>query len=231
MNCEFWRGRLVEVARGDLPDAAVTEHLRACPACDRFLDRQLLLSSTLDEIAESEAQPPKDLETVLLAQFQAARPDRRRRWRTVAACGAVAAAAAGFALVGSSARHVEVSAPTARAESAAVSAPPAAPAIRPTEKPSPPPARHYLAPQPDVEAGPFVAIPYTLPLDSHERIRIVRVEMPVAALVAMGLAAAAPDPSASAEAEAMVSEDGRIRGVRLVSLTNSDFSSDRRAIP
>jgi hypothetical protein len=52
--------------------------------------------------------------------------------------------------------------------------------------------------------------------------------MPVAALVAVGLAAAPSDPGASAQADVVIGEDGRIRAIRIVSLYSSAFISDRR---
>lgn len=98
----------------------------------------------------------------------------------------------------------------------------------PAPKPVRRPIRRAHSPKPDEDTGPFVAIPYTVPPDPRERMTIMRVEMPVTALVAVGFAAAVPDPAASAQADVVVGEDGRIRAIRLVSFNSSASDTDRR---
>jgi hypothetical protein len=69
---------------------------------------------------------------------------------------------------------------------------------------------------------PFVPIPYVTPLAPYERANVVRVNVPVAALLAAGLPVAAADAGATAQADLVVGPDGRARAVRLVSI--SDFN-------
>ena len=67
---------------------------------------------------------------------------------------------------------------------------------------------------------PFVAIPYVLPPGPYERVEIVRMQVPVAALIAAGLRVETADPSAQAEADVLIGQDGRPRAVRLVSISS-----------
>jgi hypothetical protein len=66
---------------------------------------------------------------------------------------------------------------------------------------------------------PFVPIPYVTPLGAYERAEIVRMEVPVAALIAAGLPMRTTDPGARAEADVVVGQDGRARAVRLISVS------------
>jgi hypothetical protein len=67
---------------------------------------------------------------------------------------------------------------------------------------------------------PFVAIPYVAPLDPYERAEVVRMELPVSALIAAGLQVDTDDARASVQADVVVGQDGRARAVRLVSISN-----------
>jgi len=67
---------------------------------------------------------------------------------------------------------------------------------------------------------PFVPIPYVLPPAPYERVEIVRMRVPVAALIAAGLPMQTDDPAGQAEADVLVGQDGRPRAVRLVSITS-----------
>jgi len=66
---------------------------------------------------------------------------------------------------------------------------------------------------------PFVPIPYVAPLGAYERAEIVRMEVPVAALIAAGFPMRTADPGAQAEADVVVGQDGRARAVRLISIS------------
>lgn len=65
---------------------------------------------------------------------------------------------------------------------------------------------------------PFVPIPYVLPPAPYERVEVVRMQVPVAALIAAGLRVQTADPGAQAEADVLVGQDGRPRAVRLISI-------------
>lgn len=63
---------------------------------------------------------------------------------------------------------------------------------------------------------PFVAIPYVAPLAPYERAEVVRMQLPVSALLAAGLAVGMADPGAQVVADVLVGQDGRARALRLV---------------
>ncbi len=69
---------------------------------------------------------------------------------------------------------------------------------------------------------PFIAIPYTLPLEPYERADVMRMDVPVAALIAAGLPMHMADPAALARADVLVGQDGRARAVRLISISTSN---------
>jgi hypothetical protein len=66
---------------------------------------------------------------------------------------------------------------------------------------------------------PFLPIPYTQPLQPGERAEVVRMLMPVAALIAAGFPVATSDASAEASADVIIGEDGRARAVKLISIS------------
>jgi hypothetical protein len=63
---------------------------------------------------------------------------------------------------------------------------------------------------------PFVPIPYLAPPSPYERIQVVRMQLPVAALIAAGLQIRRADPGGRVDADVVVGQDGRARAVRLV---------------
>ena len=72
-------------------------------------------------------------------------------------------------------------------------------------------------PAPVPSATPFVAIPYVAPLAPYERTSVVRMNIPVAALVAAGFTVHGADPGATLTADVIVGQDGRAHAVRLTS--------------
>lgn len=85
--------------------------------------------------------------------------------------------------------------------------------------------RHAVMPEPVVPVmeamseRPFMPIPYVLPPGPYERVEVVRMKVPVAALIAAGLPMRTADQGAQAEADVLVGQDGRARAVRLVSIS------------
>jgi hypothetical protein len=67
---------------------------------------------------------------------------------------------------------------------------------------------------------PFTPIPYVLPPAPYERVEVVRMRVPIAALIAAGLTMRTADPGAQVEADVLVGQDGRPRAVRLVSISS-----------
>ena len=141
-------------------------------------------------IAEAaNTQAPPEIEGALLAEF-----DRvQRRKRTVSWMAAAGAVAASVALA----------------------------LILEHRPPIQPPTPSTAAVSEDVRESeqPFVPIPYVAPLGVYERAEIVRMEMPVAALIAAGLPMRIADPGARVEADVIVGQDGRARAVRLISIS------------
>jgi hypothetical protein len=88
----------------------------------------------------------------------------------------------------------------------------AAAAILVVRQPAPPLSESAVA----MEA-PFVPVPNVLPLDSYETGRVLRMDLPVSALIAAGYSLPAADPTATVTADVLVGEDGRAHAVRLVS--------------
>jgi hypothetical protein len=91
-----------------------------------------------------------------------------------------------------------------------------------------------LAPKPQVAKTvsapalveqPFIAIPYTPPLEPYERADVVRLDLPVAALIAAGVPIEVTDASARAQTDVLVGQDGRARAVRLVSISMANFNN------
>jgi hypothetical protein len=78
--------------------------------------------------------------------------------------------------------------------------------------------RHTPAPK---HAGtqPFVPIPYTVPLAPEEPATVVRARIPVSALISVGFRVGTLPPSATVEADVLVSQDGRARAIRPISIS------------
>jgi hypothetical protein len=72
------------------------------------------------------------------------------------------------------------------------------------------------------DASQFIAIPYTVPLSPEERATVVRMRIPVTALLAAGFRMAAADPAATVQADVLVSQDGRARAIRPISISSTD---------
>jgi len=70
----------------------------------------------------------------------------------------------------------------------------------------------------------FVRIPYVAPLAPYERIRMLRMDVPVAALIAAGFEVHARDIGAAVTADVLFGQDGRAYAIRRVpsSISNPD---------
>ena len=73
-----------------------------------------------------------------------------------------------------------------------------------------------------VAEAPFVPIPYTVPLAPEENATVVRMAIPVRSLIAVGYRVGTVDPRAVVHADVLVSEDGRVRAIRPLSISNSN---------
>jgi hypothetical protein len=150
------------------------------------------LSSAMDRLSAecATAQPPPEIEAAVLAEFD--RERRRKRRSSILALGAGAIAASIIAIL------ILEYGPFVR---------------RPTHV-------IYVSGEVRESEQPFVPIPYLAPPAPYERIEVVRMELPVAALIAAGLSVRTADPGARVEADVLVGQDGRARAVRLVSNVN-----------
>jgi hypothetical protein len=70
---------------------------------------------------------------------------------------------------------------------------------------------------PAVEERPFLAVPYVAPLAPYERASVVRMDVPVAALIAAGFEVHGAEPGGMLSADVLVGQDGRMHAVRLIS--------------
>jgi len=70
-----------------------------------------------------------------------------------------------------------------------------------------------------VDSRPFLTIPYTIPLAPEESAVVWRGKIPVSALIAAGFRVQVSDPSAVVEADVLVSQDGRARAIRPLSIS------------
>jgi hypothetical protein len=230
MSCREYRRELVELAGGGPLEEAdrqrLAAHLEGCRECAELFDRQTALASAVRKLAEETASavPPEMLETNLLAEFdQAGRRQRRRRlvMRWMAAGAVAASLLAGWFAIGGRGPL-----PDGRgsARSADREPGPACPPEVVKAEVRPPAAKQHTARRrrvaaPVESAQPFIAIPYTEPLAPYERAAVMRVDLPVAAVIAAGLPVRTADLGASARADVVVGQDGRARAIRVLSIS------------
>lgn len=229
MTCREFERPLIDRARNRPMDAAVrtalTIHLELCPRCSKALERQIRLSAAMDILAErtAEVSAPPSVEQAILAELTAVGRVARRRWIYAGVGAALAASLAIVWWVGNARAPKEIQAHmTPAAPAAVVQA--SAPAPVETASVAAPVRRvpkRRARPAPKHEA-PFIAIPYTLPLDPRERVDVVRMDMPVAALIAAGLPLGTADPAGQVRTDVLVGQDGRARAVRLVAAVSSN---------
>jgi hypothetical protein len=222
MSCREFERSLMERARNRPMDAvvrtALTAHLEICPQCSRMLERQIRLSAAMSALAErtADVSAPPSVEQAILTELNAVSAHAPRRW-VYAGAGAALAASIVMAL------WLE-SAPAPKKIEAHVTPAPQA-AVVEASTPVPAPVKRIrkrrVQPAPKPEA-PFIAIPYTPPLDPRERVEVVRMDMPVAALIAAGLPVGPADPASHVRTDVLVGQDGSARAVRLVAAVSSN---------
>jgi hypothetical protein len=79
---------------------------------------------------------------------------------------------------------------------------------------------HRPVAAPAITAEPFIEIPYIAPLAPYERTNIVRMDVPVSALIAAGFDVHSPDTGAAFAADVLFGQDGRAHAIRLISNSN-----------
>ncbi len=222
VNCGDFERPLMEMARGRLSDVALTAHLETCARCQAMFDRQVRLSRAVGVLAAEATQlsaPPR-VERALLSELATVGVSGRRRFVYGLVGGAIAASLAVAAWLAY--RPIPI-APLAIHTPASA----APPVLHLSEPPAPVALARLAVKRPKHAAKPaaqpeqpFIAIPYTLPLDPYERADVVRMDLPVTALIAAGLPMGALDPAARAQTDVLVGQDGRARAVRLISISS-----------
>jgi hypothetical protein len=172
------------------------------------------LEAKLREEARDWSASP-DLEAALLAEFPRKAPVPIRRVLGSAAILAIAATMLIVLWPKPKPAQQAKPAPVMAHVAAPAPAAPAAPVADIRRRPH----RRAL---PAASEGEFIRIPYTAALEPYERADIVRVELPVAALMATGLRIQTADASAKAQADLIVGEDGMARAIRLISIVNNE---------
>jgi hypothetical protein len=191
-------------------------HPEACEHCRVAFERQGRLRAASRVLAAEAARfsAPASVEHALLREMTNLHRLRRRRVVYSVASGAIAAALALMVWM----THQTASRPPVVA--IAPKMPPAAAPILTVVEPAVVKHRSHAAKPAPAPQQPFIAIPYTLPLEPYERADVMRMDVPVAALIAVGLPMIMADPAALARADVLVGQDGRARAIRLVTSSN-----------
>jgi hypothetical protein len=191
MTCTDFESSVVDLAREangtDVQDPEVAQHLRTCSRCTALFDRERAVSAGLRLLAETVEEPPADrrTEAAVLAAFDAHWARPQRRSGPWVWRGVATAAVVVVATL------VGIVVRNAPHSERAV---PPEPAVELTD----------FVPWPGADAGP--------PFESGE---LVRVDLPVSALPALGLWPPSSDVS-FVQADVIVGQDGFARAVRLV---------------
>lgn len=218
MNCTEFENVVVEIAveidRAEVPDAMSREalaHAGTCPRCARRLANEQVLSSVIDAaVAQDGARAaPPVVGRMLLTAFRERREALRRRqrsWLMRAITGAVAATLL-VAVV------VALRKPEGPRAAPVNAAPP------PLALKGMAPVYHEASPaQSDAESDEVTTdfIPVVYDPEPIERGRLVRVQLPRAALVAFGLPLNEDRAEDMIQAEYLLDQDGLMRAVRFV---------------
>jgi hypothetical protein len=226
IKCGELAGALVEMARGGpltaAERAALGAHLRECDTCGRKFNAQKRLSAATGVLALEAGRltVPSRVERALEAEMRTVRGYRRSSAYAVWGAAIAASLAVAWWFAGSRTEpklavgRQTPTAPVAAAKSQSLGTETMTLVARRHKRR----ARHAAEPE-----LPFIAIPYTLPLEPYERADVMRMDIPVAALIAVGLPMHMTDPASRARADVVVGQDGRARAIRLISISAPDF--------
>ncbi len=249
MNCPDVAADLVDLARNALSGPAadrVNVHVEGCPACAARLAQERRLSEELEAVARTEPAAAFDrVEAALLAAFEARHsapvPRGFLSWhgaRWLAAAAVVVASIVTWRLWPGRPGPADAApgrnaVPVASAEatldepslttSQAHAGVPVETAPRPRPAATGRPAATPGGGRPGVVQ--FVSLPTAVGLPELESGRVVRVELPMAALPAYGIEISADDAARVIEADILVGQDGQPRGIRFV---NPETETRRR---
>jgi hypothetical protein len=233
MNCTEFENVVVDIARGELMEAAARRdglaHATGCERCGRRLANEQALSGLLAVAAAEDAgrTAPPAVEQALLSAFRerefAGHPGRRAWW-----LGAAVAAVAALLVVSVTVRKPRepqiVKVPTALPAPATEPTKVIAPVYRETRKP---PVRTLRAAQrrpamPKTQSAQedrevvTEFIPVVYDPEPVEHGRLVRVRLPRSALAAFGLPMNEQRAEETIQADVVLGEDGLARAVRFV---------------
>lgn len=226
MSCREYRSGLIELARargiGAAAGKVLVAHLEQCEECAQFLEAQQALTVAMRELSAARIPSASELSEPVMAAFDRAHPATRRARVVAIRWVAVAGLAAAICAAVVSMQHPRMTAPP----SPVIALPTAMesqPALVSTPGKQTSAVHHAVLRPPAREMEqPFFPIPYTLPLAPGEWTRVERMEIPVAALIAVGFHVPVSDPAATVEADVLVSQDGRARAIRALSISISN---------
>ena len=191
MTCRESAVELVECARtGDLPAAALQNHLMDCPRCQERWEDERRLTSHFRIMRDAVArQPSMAGRELLMREFEHAHAGGFHAvWRWALNAAAILLVVVALVYDWHSHRRPAGNVPHQEPDSA-------------------------LAASGD--ESDFVAVPYALPLATGEFVRVVRTQLDPVALAGMGVDIVAAD-GAEIPADVLVGEDGIPRGVRVL---------------
>jgi hypothetical protein len=235
MNCTGFESVVVDIARGDLMDAAAGRdglaHATGCERCGRRLSNEQALSSLLAVAAAEDAgrATPPAVEQALLSAFRemefTVRQENRAWWLGAAAAAVAALLVLTFFVMPRKPHEPQiVKVPMVLPTPATGPTKVIAPVYRETRKP---PARTLraahrkpAAPKPPLagEAQEVVTefIPVIYDPEPIDHGRMVRVRLPRSALAAFGLPMNEQRAEETIQADVVLGEDGLARAVRFV---------------
>jgi len=212
-GCREYRKGLIDLARGTVSvedRRELVAHLDGCADCARLLDDQLALSAALENLAGAPLPEMATIEARVMAEFDGLASRRAWRWGIVSGI----AAALCFGVI-----MMDHRGPAMLPQRTAVveQAPLTIPAVAPPEVSPIKQISQKTTRKQSVDSDqPFIEIPYTVPLAPEERTTVVRMQVPVSALIAIGFDMSDYDPGATVLVDVLVSQDGRARAIRLV---------------
>jgi hypothetical protein len=235
MNCTEFESVVVNIARGELMDAAARReglaHATGCERCGRRLSNEQALSSLLAVAAAQDAggNAPATVEQALLSAFRerefTVRQERRSWWLGATVAAAAAVLVLTFFVMPRKPREPQIVqvptlAPTPATEPTTVTAPvyretrkPAARALRAAlRKPATP--KTQSAEENREVVTEFIPVIYDPEPVEHGR--MVRVRLPRSALAAFGLPINEQRAEEMIQADVLLGEDGLARAVRFV---------------
>lgn len=220
MNCQEFQSIVRDYSRGEWTSegrqTSARQHLSVCPDCRLRLETECALNGVLRNL-RVEAEAPAGVEQAVLAAFRSRKPARAPRWR-VAAWVAIPVAAA-LLLAAVALRPGPKTEPeAARRQPAPVveALPPEATAPDPPPVSVPSPPKVTYAKAPEATRSEFIPLRYGKPLESGEPVQVIRIALPRAELVRMGLPIAMDGGATTVRADVLLGEDGLAKAIRFV---------------